>query len=593
MADTRPDKNALRRSRSAGDTPLEPGPSISRITASETPATAIYEPISLTREPQSAGPAFQEHSIRQNETTPTFDSVSQRPIQPPAPVHSASQSQQAHESQAESRPQTSTTTTTNQPPRQYHPQRSFIYRAMIYLGYGRGASPARRILVSLIWNIAWGLTQIITIIGLLAYSAVHKSPTTPSITEWVACDRPLGVWSCLWIGRVVVATILSYWGWKRDTAARSGRRDVESASTGERSSSTQRPAHNPAHAGDARANSSSPSNHANPSDNSLPLPHTQFFRRLSLFSSLYSLSWFLTAHILVYTSVNTCRHSSPHLWWLVFSVLCITYLMILEVIILGLVVFIIGPFILLLWNIFLICIGRHPLQNPHMIKPEIGKLSKSVVDRIPLVMYIPPPPDAPADGPIKIPEAAYSYPPKTAQTPSIPKRRFKFIGRWSRSKKERAAADAKKLGKGTGGDDSTDSWEDLWEKEGYPFVVLDNNRAACAICLMDFEEPRRIKRSGQQVGNETEDTLVQQKPEEEAEHTHNIVEEERGSPDAEDDLRLADAGEGAQPLRLLTCGHVFHKTCLDPWLTDVSGRCPVCQRPVEIPEVRKKKKGSQ
>ncbi|KAK7045607.1 hypothetical protein VNI00_007440 [Paramarasmius palmivorus] len=430
---------------------------------------------------------------------------------------------------------------------------------------------------------------IITIIGLLAYSAVHKSPTAQFKTEWHACDRPLGAWSCLWIGRVMVATILSYWGWKRDTAARSGRRDAETgAVAAEQPTTSPRVPQNSPHARDRHSNPSGQSNQANSSDITPSLPHSQLFRRLSLFSSLYSLSWFLTAHILVYTSVNTCRHTSPHLWWLVFSILCITYLMILEVIILGLVVFIIGPFILLLWNIFLICLGRHPLQNPHMIKPEIGKLPRSVVDRIPLVMYIPPPPDAPSDGPIKIPEAAYSYPPKTAQTPSTPKRRFKFIGRWSRSKKSKTT-DAKKVGDE---DISNDSWEDLWEKEGYPFVILDNNRAACAICLMDFEEPKRVKQPHPQNGNATEDSLVQQKPKPDNVTVQNqaITEEEResGDSEADDDLKLTDAGEGAQPLRLLTCGHVFHKTCLDPWLTDVSGRCPVCQRPVEIPGAAKK-----
>ena len=46
----------------------------------------------------------------------------------------------------------------------------------------------------------------------------------------------------------------------------------------------------------------------------------------------------------------------------------------------------------LFWNIFLIVLGRHPIQNPHYINPEIGKLSKAIVEKIPLVMYIPFPP---------------------------------------------------------------------------------------------------------------------------------------------------------------------------------------------------------
>lgn len=66
---------------------------------------------------------------------------------------------------------------------------------------------------------------------------------------------------------------------------------------------------------------------------------------LSLLTSFISLAWFLTAHILEYTSVNDCRFSSPHLWWLTFGILCILYVTILEIFLLGLLVFILGPVI--------------------------------------------------------------------------------------------------------------------------------------------------------------------------------------------------------------------------------------------------------
>lgn len=56
-----------------------------------------------------------------------------------------------------------------------------------------------------------------------------------------------------------------------------------------------------------------------------------------------TLSWFLTAHILEYTSIQTCRVTSPHLWWLIFGILCIMYLMVLEVVLLGLLVLVIAP----------------------------------------------------------------------------------------------------------------------------------------------------------------------------------------------------------------------------------------------------------
>lgn len=77
-------------------------------------------------------------------------------------------------------------------------------------------------------------------------------------------------------------------------------------------------------------------------DSQPPLPHARTFSRsvsfsfthisacltylrLSSFSSLMSVTWFVTAHILVYTSVDTCRLASPHLWWLVFSIVALMY----------------------------------------------------------------------------------------------------------------------------------------------------------------------------------------------------------------------------------------------------------------------------
>jgi len=133
--------------------------------------------------------------------------------------------------------------------------------------------------------------------------------------------------------------------------------------------------------------------------------------------------------------------------------------------------------------------------------------------------------------------------------------------------------------------------EDNWERSDYPFVALEGNRAACAICLLDFEEPKR--KHPLPAENETKPEEAEEATPAEPEnvasgsnsptHPTNIAEEHR--PEA---LKLEDAGEGAQPLRLLECGHVFHKTCLDPWLIDVSGRCPICQRAVEVPKPAKK-----
>ncbi|KDN47327.1 hypothetical protein K437DRAFT_223154 [Tilletiaria anomala UBC 951] len=74
----------------------------------------------------------------------------------------------------------------------------------------------------------------------------------------------------------------------------------------------------------------------------------------------------------------------------------------------------------------------------------------------------------------------------------------------------------------------------------YPLHALPAHRATCPICLCDFERP--------------EETLARE-------------------------------GMEPEPLRLLDCGHTFHKSCVDEWLTTVSGRCPVCQKPIRKDKV--------
>ncbi|KAJ6586934.1 hypothetical protein DFH09DRAFT_239064 [Mycena vulgaris] len=563
MADAR---DSLRRIRSAGDMPvastIRPSEPIffhpSRYSESHVqpldptqPIRDAPNPITVPPGPRSAGLVIER---------------TRTPAPPPIPEHSEA-------------PVVPAPLAPPAPPAPDHNVSTYS-RIMTFLGYGRGASRARKLLVSLWYNMAWGFVQIVLIITMLAIATHTESKTMPGRNEWTACDRPLGAWSCIYVFRVVFSSSLTYWGWRRDRKAHVHAEDPENATTNQ---PRPAPTNTVTHPHSSPTSTGSPSTGSPPAE-ATALPHSVLYSRLSILSSLITLSWFLTAHILEYTSIHTCRFSSPHVWWLIFGILCIMYLVVLEVIILGFIVFVVAPIIFLFWNIFLMCLGRHPMQNPTMIRPDVAKLSPSVVDRIPLVMYIPPPPDAPP-GSITIPQAVYSYPPKLPPPSMPPKRRFKFIPRRRGNKDASSIPSPGDLPERTAqqtGEPQT--WQDHWEHTGYPFVVLEGNRAACAVCLMDFEEPKRIG------GHEPATTAT---TEELATSTPAIqevaVDNNNPSSETENHLKLEDAGEGAQPLRLLACGHVFHKTCLDPWLTDVSGRCPVCQRAVELPAKRNKK----
>ncbi|TFK54206.1 hypothetical protein OE88DRAFT_1625140 [Heliocybe sulcata] len=464
-------------------------------------------------------------------------------------------------------------------------------RIMTFFGYGRYATKARKSLFSVVWTLSFGFVQVVIVVALLAYSSIARSHAMPQYTEWTACDRPLGVWNALWVGKILMGCSMGVWGFTRDKVARqnAAMQNALAMETGRAPSGAARTTARQSYASSGNNNSSESAR-----------PHARLYSRMSFLSSLLTVTWFVIAHILAYTSVNTCRHAAPHIWWLTFGILCTMYLAVVEVILFGLVVFVIGPLILLFYNIILILLGRHPLQNPHYIKPEIGKLPKSVVQRIPLVLYIPPPPDDDNEkvSPLAFPPPAYTYPPKTLQAesavPARRRRRFAFLRKMTKSKvgKNAKGKQTSSSEKGAETEKNELTWEDNWEQGDYPFVILEENRAACAICLTDFEEPKRIRAitdgGDDKARGDGTDTAAIGKGGEDADAANRPVEELRVGEVTEEEranlLKLEDAGEGPQPLRLLGCGHVFHKTCLDPWLTDVSGRCPVCQRPVNLPE---------
>ena len=207
----------------------------------------------------------------------------------------------------------------------------------------------------------------------------------PGVSEWDACQRPLGVWNAIWVVREALTCLCAYWAWKRerkvramyanqpvsilpvkepDISYRQERRQTADAETVIEETEYPRGRH--------ATHTSRSNRRRRPTTQELlaQQPYTHLYNRsvlvlysllmtsthilahirhidahnsLSVLTSALSLVWFLTAHILEYTSVNTCRHAAPHLWWLTFGILCILYFMILEIFLLGLLVFILGP----------------------------------------------------------------------------------------------------------------------------------------------------------------------------------------------------------------------------------------------------------
>jgi hypothetical protein len=187
------------------------------------------------------------------------------------------------------------------------------------------------------------------------------------------------------------------------------------------------------------------------------------------------------------------------------------------------------------------------------------------VDQIPLVLYIPPPPGADegskdATSPITVPPPAHLYPPQFSPPVTVRKRRFRFAF-LRRSKKAGSATGGKNEKGDVNGDAQT--WEDNWVPGDYPFVVLESHRAACAICLMDFDEPERKSQPKESAPKDSAQSSGENQPSTSLPSPSSAqeVQVDELTPNDVDRLQLEDAGEGPQPLRLLACGHIFH-VCL-------------------------------
>ncbi|ELU42996.1 zf-rbx1 domain-containing protein [Rhizoctonia solani AG-1 IA] len=380
---------------------------------------------------------------------------------------------------------------------------------------------------SLAWRLGFGTSELIVIAVLLGLSSRPDSVPPDGrplvdggfgMSQWQACDRPLGAWNIVWAVKAFLGLGMAWWEYVR--AVRPSTDQLLAVERARLSREVRRARRNNLNSGRMRSAPNSPTGccfsrsfgDATMSGSPRSIEIVQGMRRIrerrEHEERWYSRPlWIGLVCYRQYTPIWVNRLMSIH-----FSLYLVTI------------------------NIILVCMGRNPIRpggRMGHINPDIPKMPRTMVERIPLVMYIPTATATTEPTEPTAPEPAHVYPPATSvpTTPTAPKRRFFFL---------------KKKPKKSNTDQSKNQPDDVeaaeWEKNEYPFVKLEANRAACAICLTDFEPPRRVGEDGESA---------------------------------------------AEPLRLLACGHVFHvsstalKECLDPWLVDVSGRCPTCQRPVE------------
>jgi len=108
----------------------------------------------------------------------------------------------------------------NAPVRQADEQRRPAYsRILSFFGLGRNASPRRKLNIGVVQDLTWNFIQIVVIVVMLILSGTHfRSTTDPRLSEWTACDRPLGVWCTVWVLRVLLSSLLRVWEYKRNLA---------------------------------------------------------------------------------------------------------------------------------------------------------------------------------------------------------------------------------------------------------------------------------------------------------------------------------------------------------------------------------------
>uniref|UniRef100_V5EK70 RING-type domain-containing protein n=1 Tax=Kalmanozyma brasiliensis (strain GHG001) TaxID=1365824 RepID=V5EK70_KALBG len=278
--------------------------------------------------------------------------------------------------------------------------------------------------------------------------------------------------------------------------------------------------------------------------------------KLSTLLGIASLVIFFVGNAIVYSSTECSQRPAEAvpLFWGALASLIVVYIFIFEIAVLAFLIVCALPLLM----VVLRALGLQNGRARREINPETGKIGQEEVDkRVKLVYYTPAEEETAVQQGEAIPQSTErdaaeqaSEGETTPTRPDLGSRRptqetitttLPALNRVTRLTRilvpRRRRSPIPSPTTPTTSTPSTISPPKTTRGLKYPLHPLPAHRATCPICLCDFEEPS--------PGEEPE----------------------------------------PEPLRLLECGHVMHRGCVDQWLTTVSGRCPVCQKAV-IPEMQ-------